>query len=350
MNPRPFHFTLQRDITVPDDAWQTTRHLAEEQDPIARREALLALPRLAEAYGIDSLGAGDHFYDSPDALIDCMACAAATEKLIVSQTVLCNDFRNPALLAKMIASIDVFSAGRVELGIGCGYNPHEYRQADYRFDPHPVRAARMKEALHIIRALLDSDQPVTFKGEHYQIDGLLGLPRPAQKRIPIRIGGGGQAMLRIAAEFADVVDIMTVGLYPSGFSKDPWEFSKKSVASKIDYLKSVAGERFKDMALSIAVFRFCPAASLEEGARQAHQEMDAVYRMYGHADGFPFTLDDVVESPYFLVGTEDDMVKHLHDLRRDLGVTHHIILPAFLEGMRPVIARARADDARAQAA
>src|SRR5262249_50035472 len=149
---------------------------------------------------------------SPDALIDTMASAAVTKRITVTQAVLVNDFRNPALTAKMIASIDLLSGGRAEMGMGSGFNPNEYRQAGDTVDPPAVRAARMREALQIIRQLLDSPEPVTFKGEHYEIDGLLGLPRPVQKHIPFRIGGGAKRMMRIAAQFADVFDVMTAGL------------------------------------------------------------------------------------------------------------------------------------------
>src|SRR5215210_7667365 len=109
---KPWTFTVLRDLTVPGDVLETTRHLQQDDDPLAGADWFLKEPREAEQLGYDRFSVGDHMYDSPESLIDCMASAAATKTINVTQTVLMNDFRNPALLAKMIASIDVFSGGR----------------------------------------------------------------------------------------------------------------------------------------------------------------------------------------------------------------------------------------------
>src|SRR5690348_9212821 len=115
---RPFMFTLLRDLTVPGDVLETTRHLDEDQeDPLARADAFLKEPREADELGFDRFSVGDHMYDSPESLVDCMAAAAATKNLKITQTVLMNDFRNPAVVAKAIASIDVFSGGRAQIGL-----------------------------------------------------------------------------------------------------------------------------------------------------------------------------------------------------------------------------------------
>lgn len=340
---KPFVFNVVRDITPPGDLWGTARHIDEDEDPAARAEELLAWPRKAEELGLDGFSVGDHFYDSPDALIDCMASAAATNRIKVTQTVLCNDFRNPALLAKMISSIDVFSAGRAEVGIGAGYNEVEYRQAGYEFDSNPVRVERLREAVQILKALMESDKPVTFKGEYYTIDGLMGLPRPVQKpHPPIRMGGGGKKILKIAAEFADIVDIMTLGTYESGLSKDPWQYTKQSVLDKVEHVKEHAGSRADAIRFALVVLKFLLRDNRENGAREVHAEMDAAYRMHGHEDGFPLSTDDVLNSPYFLIGNEDEIVDHMLMLRRELGITEFLVFPGFIDEMKPVIDKARA--------
>src|SRR5262249_26607895 len=160
---------------------------------------------------------------------------AATTNIKITQTVLMNDFRNPAVVAKAIASIDVFSGGRAQVGMGAGYNEDEYRQAGVRFDPPQVRVARLREAVQIIRAALHTDEPVYFKGEHYTIDGFVCLPRPVQiPGPPICIGGGGQEILRIAGEFADIVDIAPRTAYPSGLCRLPRQYGRESFVKKLD--------------------------------------------------------------------------------------------------------------------
>ena len=344
MTTRPFTFILLRDITVPGDVWETTRHTDEDTNPMARADELLVEPKKAEAFGLDGFSAGDHFYDSPDALIDCMASAMVTKRIKFTQTVLCNDFRNPALLAKMIASMDVFSGGRIELGIGAGYNDAEYRQASYQFDENKVRVARLREAVHIIRELLDKDEPVTFKGQYYHIDGLMNLPRPVQKHVPIRLGGGGKVMLRIAADYADLVDIMTLGVYPSGLAKNPQEFTYRSFADKINFVKECAKERADRITFAVVLFRFTPAATMEEGARIIHGEMEAAYQMHGHDDGFPLSVEEIIESPYFLMGTEGDMAAKMEKRRGEVDLTQDLIFSRFLHGMKPLVDRLKSAD------
>jgi len=340
---KPFVFTLLRDLTVPGDVWETTRHEVEDDsDPMARANHWLAAPREAESLGLDAFSVGDHMYDSPESLIDCMAAAAATTKLRVTQTVLMNDFRNPALLAKMIASIDLFSGGRAQVGIGAGYNEDEYRQAGVQFDPAPVRVARLREAVQIVKLLLESEEPVNFDGEYYKIDGLMGLPRPVQKPgPPIVVGGGGKQILKIGAEFANVVDIAPRTAYPSGLTKIPWQLTREAVVEKIEWVKKCAGERFADLMLGCVIFKFYPAADREQGARDVHAEMDAAYRMYGHEDGFTLSIEQVLESPYCVIGNEDDMVAHFLKVREELGLRNFLVFPAFMHQMKPIIDRLR---------
>ena len=133
-----------------------------------------------------------------------MAAAAATTTLRIGSYVYNNDLRHPAVLAKEAATIDVLSGGRLELGIGAGWNREEYDQAGLTFDPGRVRVDRMEESLGIIQALF-AGGPVQHVGPHYRLDGLEGLPKPVQSHIPILIGGGGPRMMGIAARRADIV-------------------------------------------------------------------------------------------------------------------------------------------------
>jgi len=349
--PKPFMFTLLRDLTVPGDVLETTRHLEEEDlDPQARADAFLKEPREAEELGFDRFSVGDHMYDSPESLIDCMAAAAATKKLKLTQTVLMNDFRNPALLAKQIASIDVFSGGRAQVGIGAGYNEDEYRQAGIQFDSGPVRVARLREAVQIIRMALHSDEPVSFDGEYYKIDNFLCLPRPVQKPgPPICIGGGGKKILQIGAEFGDIVDVAPRTAYPSGLCKIPRQYTRESFVEKLDWLKQCAGDRFESLTLTAVIFKFQPGEDREQAAQQVHAEFDAAYRMYGNEDGFDVTIEEILDSPYFACGTESDMVEHFQELRSSLGVSGFLVFPDYIHRFKPIMDRLREVDATASA-
>lgn len=116
--------------------------------------------------------------------------------------VLCNSFRNPAHLAKMAATMQALSGGRLVLGIGAGWNEEEYRAYGWPFPPAAARIAQLDEAIQIIRAMW-SDAPASFVGQHYQIANAYCEPRP-QAAPPIMVGGAGKKhLLRVVAQQAD---------------------------------------------------------------------------------------------------------------------------------------------------
>ena len=116
--------------------------------------------------------------------------------------VLCNSFRNPALFAKMVATLDELSGGRFVLGIGAGWREEEYREYGYEFPPPAVRIRQLSESVQIIRKLWTEDN-VTFKGKYFQVNNLTCYPHP-DPCPPIMIGGGGENLtLRVVAKYAD---------------------------------------------------------------------------------------------------------------------------------------------------
>src|SRR5262245_15968807 len=116
--------------------------------------------------------------------------------------VLCNSFRNPALLAKMAATAQALSGGRVILGIGAGWNEEEYRAYGWPFPPTPVRIAQLAEAIELIRAMW-AGASARYQGQHYQIDGAYCESRP-DPIPPIMVGGHGEKhLLRVVARHAD---------------------------------------------------------------------------------------------------------------------------------------------------
>ena len=142
----------------------------------------------------------------------------------MTQTVLAQDFREPAVLAKELATLDVLSEGRLQVGLGAGWLQQEYEDASMRFDTASVRIARLEETAIILKGLF-GDEPFSFSGEHYTINSLQGRPTPFQRpRPPIMIGGGGKKVLSVAARHADIVQLMpsnrggTTSLDPSQFS------------------------------------------------------------------------------------------------------------------------------------
>jgi len=165
----------------------------------------------AEQLGFDSIWVYDHFHTVPvptqeptfEAWTLMAALGAVTERVRLGQMCTCNGYRSPSYLAKVAASIDVITNGRVEMGIGGGWYEHEYLAYGYPFPKPSVRLGELDEAVQIMRRMW-TEESASFAGDHYTIDGAICQPKPIQSSIPLWIAGGGeQVTLRTAARYAD---------------------------------------------------------------------------------------------------------------------------------------------------
>jgi alkanesulfonate monooxygenase SsuD/methylene tetrahydromethanopterin reductase-like flavin-dependent oxidoreductase (luciferase family) len=181
---------------------------------------LLDRALLCEQLGYDSFWVYDHLYapnlpgnDALEGWTLATALLARTTRLRVGHLVLDNNFRHPALLAKMATTLDVISAGRLDFGIGSGSYEPEHGEGGFPWGPLVERSARLEEALEIITRMFASER-TTFDGQWYQVRDLPNLPQPVQRpRPPIHIGGiGARYTLPLVARFGDVWNVPTYGL------------------------------------------------------------------------------------------------------------------------------------------
>lgn len=169
---------------------------------------LLEGARLVESLGFDSVWAPDHFLtgDGKGQYLESWqvlaAWAALTTRVRLGPLVTPIDFRHPAVLAKMAATLDHVSNGRVILGLGSGWHEPEYSQFGLRFGPPAERVARLAETAAICRSLFDR-QRTTFEGRYYRLNDALCEPKPLQQRLPILFGVGGDRAIRLAGRYAD---------------------------------------------------------------------------------------------------------------------------------------------------
>jgi len=168
--------------------------------------------QLGDRLGYDSILFVDHMWSRGMADMDHLeawtvmsATAAITERLKIGALVLCNSYRNPALLAKMAASLDAVSNGRLLLGIGAGWMDEEYRAYGYSFPSTRTRIEQLDEALEIIKRMF-AEPRATFQGKYYAVEEALNNPKPVQRpHPPILIGGAGEKfMLPVVARHADI--------------------------------------------------------------------------------------------------------------------------------------------------
>jgi F420-dependent oxidoreductase-like protein len=172
---------------------------------------MLDVARAAEDGPFESIWVYDHFHTVPvpteeathEAWTLMAALGAATNRVRLGQMCTCMGYRNPAYLAKVAATIDVISGGRVEMGIGGGWYEHEWRAYGYGFPGAGERLGRLDEGVQIMRQLWSTGS-ATLDGKYYQVDGAISRPLPLQDGgIPLWIAGGGEKKtLRIAAQHA----------------------------------------------------------------------------------------------------------------------------------------------------
>lgn len=181
-------------------------------------EHVADLASAAESSGFDSLWVMDHYWQLPplggptqpmlEAYTLLGALAARTRRVNLGTLVTGVTYRNPALLAKMITTLDVISGGRAVLGIGAAWYEEEHVGLGFDFPPVRERMERLEEALQICRAMFTDDSP-SFTGKHYRIEKALNVPRPIHPRGPrIMVGGSGEKKtLRLVARYADLCNI-----------------------------------------------------------------------------------------------------------------------------------------------
>ena len=148
------------------------------------RRSWIELARRVEDAGISVLTMPDHFSAQFAPVPALMAAADATTTLRVGALVWDNDYRHPAVLAKELATLDLLSDGRLEVGIGAGWEKIDYDHTGIAYDPPAVRVSRFAEAVAIIKGLFE-DGPFTYQGEHYTITDYDSYPKPLQKRPPL---------------------------------------------------------------------------------------------------------------------------------------------------------------------
>ena len=166
-----------------------------------------------EAAGFESMWASDHFLISPDAVdIDCLeaytfltALAVETETLRLGAMVSCQNYRNPALAAKMAASIDNISGGRLYFGVGAGWKEAEYKAYGYEFPSPGARVRQLDEAITVAREMWTKPR-ADFKGKYYCVNDCVAMPKPMQDPMPVLVGGTGDQVLKVAAKHAQIAN------------------------------------------------------------------------------------------------------------------------------------------------
>ena len=286
-----------------------------------------ALARKVEDLGYTSLNVPDHLADMLAPIPALAVAAAVTTRLRVSTMVLDNEFRHPVLVAREAATLDLLSDGRLDLGLGAGHMKSEFDQAGLRFDRGAVRVERLAEAVTIVKGLL-AGETVTFAGHHYQVTSHTIYPRPVQRpHPPIVIGGNGPRLLALAAAEADVVGLSGITFRRGGTEPDLTAFRAAAVDERVRHLREAAGVRFERLELSALVQRVIVTDDRRAGAEELARRWPAL------------GVDDILDSPFLLLGTLDEIAGQLVARRARWGISSYVIFEPALDAFASIVAR-----------
>jgi probable F420-dependent oxidoreductase len=282
---------------------------------VVDRTTLVEHARDAEAIGYTHLCIHDHLAPQLAPIPMLTAAAMATTRLRVCPLVLNNDLRHPAVIAQDLATLDIISGGRLDVGIGAGWNEPEYRAIGMPFDRPGVRIERMAEALAVLRGLF-ADGPFSFSGRHYTITELDGQPKPVQRpHPPFIVGGTKEQVLRLAAREGDIV-----GLDLRQDRASLMDAFPERMDARVGWVRDEAGGRIEQLDLS--VLRLVGPIAITANALGAARSVADAYRA---RTGLEIPPEDIIESPYSLIGTIPSLVDKLRRARDRWGINSYLV-------------------------
>jgi len=238
--------------------------------------------------------------------------------------VLAVDFRHPAILARELASIDQLSDGRLEVGLGAGYQVNDFRTTGLRMDPPAVRVARLQEYVAVLRGLF-ADGPFSFSGAHYSIDALDGTPAPARPGgPPILIAGGGRRMLTFAARHADIIGVNPSMPTSARLAESSRDAAPERIDEKFAWIRGAAGDRLN----ALEFHAWLRVAAVTDDAPAAVAQLAA--------DG-GLDIADALASPVTLVGSVGEIVERLHERRERWGYSYYTVQQPAAREFVPVL-------------
>ena len=253
-----------------------------------------------------------------------MALADATVHLRVGSMVSCIDYHHPVVLANEMATIDLLSDGRLELGLGAGWLTGEYQAMGIPFDSASTRVERLSEAVQLIKSLF-AEGAVSFQGKHYRVEGFEGAPRPLQRpHPPIMIGGGARRVLQLAGREADVASLnfnnRSGTLLGDGFR----ESTEGPTLEKIEWIRQGAGDR--DVEIHIGAY----FTNITDDPASVVAEM---------SDTFGLPPAQIMTHPHALIGSADAICDELIRRREVYGISYISVGAHLIDDFAPVVQR-----------
>lgn len=296
---------------------------------VRSRQSFVTYCQAAERAGYDVMFTTDHL-DAPSPFPPLVAAAGATERLRVGTLVLNAGLWNPHLLAREVATVDVLTDGRLEVGLGAGYVKWEFDAAGIPWLPHAERADQVAATVDELARLFAGDGYPEGKA----LRDAFGLPAhmPVQRRgfggagPPLIIGGTGDRMLTLAAKRADIVGVAGAVQMPGKPAGTLRIGTAEEAAERVAFVREQAGDR--DPELNVLV----QAVVVTDDRRATAAKLAAERFSY-------FTAEQVLQSPFLLIGTEAEIAEQLVSRRERFGFSFITVHEPYMEAFAPVIER-----------
>ena len=286
------------------------------------RKSLIDLVKRAEAEGYNILLGTDHLGRLASAPL--LQAAAEATSLRIGTLVLNNDFRNPVILAQELATLDMLTEGRLEIGLGAGWARVEYDASAMPFDAPGRRVARLQATVAMLKQSFGEGRIQRDADDAYPKMLLEGMPQSVQRpHPPFLIGGGGPRVLKYAAREAEIV-----GLDPRAFREgghDQSDVTEAAIDEKVTWIREAAGDRWTDLEINIIVFGVDPDYGRRSGPSPALDH--------------PISEAEMAGSPHYLLGDTDEMTEPLIARRQRWGINYLVIKPVHMDVLAPVVAR-----------
>ncbi|MCV7223166.1 LLM class F420-dependent oxidoreductase [Mycolicibacterium elephantis] len=297
-------------MTVASDAHRTRPLRFGLHTALPRGPGLAEFAVAVEDAGFDVLTIPDHLVASLSPFAGAAAAATATTRLRTGTLVLNNDLRHPVEVARETATVAAVSGGRFELGLGAGHMKSEYDAAGIPFDSGQVRVDRLVESVQVIRSLL-AGEPVDVDGAHYRVHAGAGsLVAAPGVRVPILVGGNGTRVLRLAGRVADIAGLAGFSHNRDATKVNLTHFDATGLENRITVVREAAGDRFDAVELN-ALIQFVVVTDDREAAAA---ELAATF------GGVSPEL--LLDSPFVLLGTHDQMAETLVARQQRFGVSY----------------------------
>jgi probable F420-dependent oxidoreductase len=251
-----------------------------------------------------------------------VSAADATSTLRVGSLVVNNDLFHPLRLAQEVATVDLLTDGRLELGLGSGWNKPEYQLLELSYDRPAQRAARLGDAVAAMKWAWAGE---TLLPGTPGVGSARAVPQPAQRpHPPLLIGGHGDAILGLAAAEADIIGF--TGLTWTGTSLAPTGASTDALAERVTFVRNQAGGRFADLELNILT----QVTSIGAEAESTVARLASTLRVEAEL---------VRDSPLTLIGSVPEVVDKLVATRERLGISYVVVFDTAIDDMTPVVAQ-----------